>query len=202
MTAGSNPPDRTPGNTPLDPDELTGLIPNLATKEELNEWERKNILVATEWALNSRVLKSEDPLVEPFLRGLHRRMFDQTWKWAGTYRKGNKNLGVAFHQIVNHIAAALADAQYWLEKGTFGTDEIAIRLHHRLVWIHPFPNGNGRHARLLADMIAAKHGREPFTWGARELLHVGPARAEYIRCLRAADANREAIQDLLRFARS
>lgn len=129
-------------------------------------------------------------------------MFDQTWKWAGTYRKGNKNLGVPFHQIMNHIAGSLADAQYWFEKGTFSTDEIAIRLHHRLVWIHPFPNGNGRHARLLADMIAVKHGREPFTWGARESVHVGPARAEYIRCLKAADADREDIQGLLRFARS
>lgn len=194
--------NQTPGHTPLDSEELAQLIPDLATKEELNEWERKNILSANEWATNPRVLKREDPLVEPYLRELHRRMFDQTWKWAGRYRKTNKNLGVPFHQVMNHIAALLGDAQYWTEHQTFSLDEIAIRLHHRLVWIHPFPNGNGRHARILADVIAAKHGRAEFTWGAKELVDVGPARAEYIRCLKAADANREDIQGLLNFARS
>lgn len=190
------------GNTLLDPDDLAQLIPSLATKQELNEWERKNILEATEWALNPRVLRRRDPLVEPYIRELHKRMFDQTWKWAGKYRRSDKNLGVPFHQILNHLALVLADAQFWMEQKTFDVDEIAIRFHHRLVSIHPFPNGNGRHARLLADVIVAKEGREPFSWGSKELIAVGPARAEYIRCLKAADADREDIIGLLKFARS
>lgn len=191
-----------PGNTSLDPDELEQLIPSLSTKGELNEWERKNILEATEWAMNRRVLKRQDPLVERYLRELHRRMFDQTWRWAGRYRKSNKNLGVPFHEILNRIAGLLGDVHYWTEHQIFDSDEIAIRLHHRLVWIHPFPNGNGRHARLLADAIAVKNGRESFTWGSKNLTDIGIVREEYIRCLKAADADNENIQGLLEFARS
>jgi Fic-DOC domain mobile mystery protein B len=191
-----------PGNTPLDADELGQLIPSLATQEELNEWERRNILEAYEWAMNPRVLKREDPLVERYLRELHRRMFAETWRWAGKYRKSNKNLGVPFHQILNRLAALLGDAQYWMERGTFDLDEIAVRVHHQLVRIHPFPNGNGRHARLVADVIAVKHGREDFSWGAKELARPGAAREEYIRCLHVADLDPDDIQGLLKFARS
>jgi len=194
--------NQAPGNTPLTPDELAELRPSLTTKGELDEFERSNILEANRWAFNPRVLKREDPFIEPYLRQLHRRMFDQTWKWAGRYRKKNKNLGIPFHQIMNGIAAILGDIHYWLENGTFDIEEIAIRYHHRLVWIHPFPNGNGRHARLLADVIAVKNGRERFTWGLNKLKEIGPARTEYIRCLKAADANNDDVRELLNFARS
>jgi Fic-DOC domain mobile mystery protein B len=152
--------------------------------------------------MNPRVLTRADPFVEPFLRELHRRMFAETWRWAGKYRKSNKNLGVPFHQILNHLAALLGDAQYWTERKTFDLDEIAVRVHHRLVWIRPFPNGNGRHARLVADVIAVKHGREEFSWSAKEIVKAELAREEYIRCLQAADANPDDIQGLLKFARS
>jgi len=194
--------NQAPGNTPLTPGELAELRPSLTTKGELDEFERSNILEANRWAFNPRVLKREDPFIEPYLRQLHRRMFDQTWKWAGRYRKTNNNLGIPFHQIMNGIAAILGDIHYWLENGTFDIEEIAIRYHHRLVWIHPFPNGNGRHARLLADVIAVKNGRERFTWGLKELKEIGPARTEYIRCLKAADANNDGVRELLNFARS
>jgi Fic-DOC domain mobile mystery protein B len=196
--------DLKPGasSTPLDADELCDLIPSLSTKQELNEWERQNILSARDWALNPRVMRRQDPLVEPYLRELHKKMFDRTWKWAGKYRKTEKNLGVPFHQIMNGIAALLGDAHYWVEHRTFGADEMAIRFHHRLVWIHPFLNGNGRHARLLADAIAVKHGGEGFTWGAKGWKNVGRAREEYIRCLRTADANNDDIRGLVKFARS
>jgi Fic-DOC domain mobile mystery protein B len=191
-----------PGNTPLTPDELKQLKPSLTLKSELNEWELKNILEANRWALSSRVLLRRDPLTEPYLRELHKRMFDQTWKWAGKYRTTVKiNLGVPFHEIHDKIRILLDDARYWIEHQTFDWDEAAIRFHHRLVCIHPFPNGNGRHARLLADVIAVKNGREQFTWGSTTLA-AGPGRAEYIRCLQAADANNDDIQGLLHFARS
>ena len=103
---------------------------------------------------------------------------------------------------MNGIAAILGDVHYWLENGTFEIEEIAIRYHHRLVWIHPFSNGNGRHARLLADVIAVKNGRERFTWGLKELKEAGQARTEYTRCLKVADADNDDIRGLLNFARS
>jgi Fic-DOC domain mobile mystery protein B len=194
--------NQAPGNTPLTPDELAGLRPSLATKRELDQFERSNILEAYRWAFHPRALKREDPFIEPYLRELHRRMFDETWAWAGKYRKTDKNLGAPFHQVMNGIAAVLGDVHYWLENKTFDIEEIAIRYHHRLVWIHPFPNGNGRHARLLADVIAVKNGRERFTWGLKQFKEIGPARTEYIHCLRAADANNDDIRGLLKFARS
>jgi len=192
-----------PGNTPIDPDELVQLIPSLATKQELDEWERKNIIDARTWALSPRTVGSRDPFVEPYLRELHRRMFDQTWKWAGKYRKTEKNIGCTVPEIANRLGALLGDARYWAEHDTYPPDEIAVRFHHRLVGtIHPFPNGNGRHARLHADVIAVKLGRAEFTWGRNDLVGAGPARARYLDALRALDADDRNVKPLLEFARS
>jgi Fic-DOC domain mobile mystery protein B len=194
--------NQAPNTTPLDPDELAQLIPALATKAELNEYERLNILEARRWVFNQRVLSRVDPITEPFLLELHKRMFNRTWRWAGVYRSTNKIIGVEFYQIRNLIPALLGDVRYWVDNKTFEPDEIATRVHHRLVWIHPFSNGNGRHTRLLGDVVAVKLGREPFTWGSKELVDAGPVRDEYIRCLRLADENNDNIQPLLNFARS
>ncbi len=188
------------GNTPLSPEEQADLIPNLATREELNEWERQNILEACGWALDEKKILRLDPLTEPYLRQLHRRMFDQAWKWAGRYRTTEKNIGIPFYQIQESLAALVGDARYWLENLTFEPDEISIRLHHRLVYIHPFANGNGRHARLMADVLAQRQGRPVFTWGGAELVKAGDFRRRYIDALQAADQNE--IGPLLEFARS
>jgi Fic-DOC domain mobile mystery protein B len=188
------------GNTPLSADEQADLIPNLATKEELNEWERQNILEAYAWALAPNNLRRHDPVVEPYLRDLHVRMFDQTWKWAGTYRTTEKNIGVPHHEIRDRLAALLGDARYWLEHGTYAADELAVRFHHRLVSIHPFANGNGRHARLVADVLAQRQNRAVFTWGGANLVRAGDFRRRYIDALQAADAHD--IGPLLAFARS
>jgi Fic-DOC domain mobile mystery protein B len=188
------------GNTPLSAEEQDDLIPNLATREELNEWERQNILKAYGWALNEKHIDRRDPLTEPYVRELHRRMFDQTWKWAGRYRTTEKNIGIPVHQIQESLAALLGDARYWLGNRSFAPDEIAVRLHHRLVFIHPFANGNGRHARLMADLLARRQGRPVFSWGGAELVKAGDFRRRYIDALRAADRNE--IEPLLEFARS
>jgi|SRR5579859_635440 len=188
------------GNTPLTPEELADLIPNLATKEELNEWERENILGARRWALSDRNVKAPDTLTDDYIRKLHLRMFDQTWKWAGTYRKTEKNIGVPVHQMRERLGALLGDARYWIENNTYSPDEIAIRFHHRLVFIHLFPNGNGRHARLVADVLAVRLGRPEFTWGAKDLIKPGEAREKYLQAVRAADA--DDLKPLLDFARS
>jgi Fic-DOC domain mobile mystery protein B len=188
------------GNTPLSPEEQDDLIPDLSTKEELNEWERQNILEAYTWALDPRNLNRRDPFAEPYVRQLHRRMFDQTWKWAGTYRTTEKNIGIPYYQIPEALAALLGDARYWIEHRTFEPDELAVRFHHRLVWIHPFANGNGRHARLMADVLAQRQGRPVFTYGGADIVRAGDFRRSYIEALGAADKND--LQPLLVFARS
>jgi Fic-DOC domain mobile mystery protein B len=188
------------GNTPLSAEEQADLIPNLATKEELNEWERQNILEAYVWALAANNLRRNDPLVEPYVRDLHRRMFDQTWRWAGVYRASEKNIGVPHHEIRERLAGLLGDARYWLEHETYAADEFAVRFHHRLVVIHPFANGNGRHARLMADVLVQRQGRPVFTWGGADLGGAGDFRERYIEALQAADGND--LQRLLDFARS
>ena len=189
-----------PNNTPLSREELADLIPSLATQGELNEWENENILEGRAWALAERQIQRHDPLTEAYVRELHRRMFNNTWKWAGIYRKTEKNLGVPVAQIREMLPTLLADGRYWIEHGTYDLDEIAVRVHHRLVAIHPFPNGNGRHARLLADVIAVKNGRAEFSWGRNDMVTPGPVREAYLKALRAADEGN--IQDLLTFARS
>jgi Fic-DOC domain mobile mystery protein B len=188
------------GNTPLTPDEPADLIPNLATKEELNQWERENILVAYSWALNPRTLTRENALSELYLRALHQRMFDQTWRWAGLYRTSEKNIGVPHHQIREQLATFIGDTNYWIENATFSPDEIAIRFHHRLVFIHPFASGNGRHARLMADVLAKLQGCPEFTWGGADIVAQGDIRRVYIDALKAVDKND--IAPLLAFARS
>jgi Fic-DOC domain mobile mystery protein B len=188
------------GNTPLSPEERGDLIPDLTTKEELNEWERQNILEAYGWALDSRNQNRQDPLTEAYLRELHLRMFDQTWKWAGAYRATEKNIGIPHYQIREALAGLLGDARYWLEHQTFEADEIAVRFHYRLVWIHPFANGNGRYGRLMADVIVQRQGRAVFTWGGADIVRAGDFRQTYISALRAADRND--IRPLLVFARS
>jgi Fic-DOC domain mobile mystery protein B len=127
-------------------------------------------------------------------------MFDQTWKWAGLYRTTEKNIGVPHHQIREQLAILIGDVSYWIERSTYSADEIAIRFHHRLVLIHPFANGNGRHARLMADVLAKLQGRPEFTWNGADIIAQGNIRRGYIEALQAADRND--IQPLLTFARS
>lgn len=187
------------GNTGLSPEELADLIPNLATEEELNEWERENILRAREWAVGDRTA-APDLASDDYVRKLHARMFDQTWKWAGEYRRTEKNLGVPVHEIRERLIALFGDARNWIANKTHPPDEIAVRFHHRLVLIHAFPNGNGRHARLIADLIAVKLGRSPFSWGSVNLVKQGEARTAYLEAIRAADNGN--IEPLLKFVRS
>jgi Fic-DOC domain mobile mystery protein B len=186
-------------NTPLSLEELADLIPSLATKEELNEWERENILRAREWAIGDRTSPT-DIASDGYIRKLHLKMFNQTWKWAGQYRRTEKTIGIPFYQIRERLAALLGDVRYWIEHGTYPPDEIAVRFHHRLVVVHPFPNGNGRHARLIADLLAMKLGRPAFTWGAADLVKQSEARARYLDAIRAADNGD--IRPLIEFSRS
>src|SRR5258708_10303006 len=193
MTANSD------GNTPLSPDDLADLIPNLATRQELNEWERENILLARDWAIADRS-SAVDMASDEYVRKLHGKMFDQTWKWAGEYRCTEKNIGVPFHEIRERVMTLLGDVRYWIENNTYSLDEIAVRFHHRLVLIHPFANGNGRHARLIADVLAIRLRRPSLTWRAATPVKHGDPPNHYLEAIRIADDGD--IQPLLKFARS
>lgn len=187
-----------PGQTPLDPDEVAGLKPrHIATQGELDEWEAQNILKASRWVARQKKL---DVLNDHFCRELHVKMFDDTWKWAGTFRKSDKNIGCDWTQIAVNLRQLLDNVAYWLEHNVFPPEEIAVRFHHRLVWLHAFPNGNGRHARLMTDCLLRQCGLAPFSWGHGNLVIVNEVRQRYIQALRAADANDYAL--LLAFVRS
>ena len=192
------------GNTPIRPEEAEQLIPRISTMAELNEYEALNIVQAREWAFSSRTMKSTNPFEETYVRRLHAKMFDKVWKWAGTYRKHELNIGCDPREIMQRIPQLLANTQYWLEHETFPFDECLIRFHHQLVSkIHPFANGNGRHARMIVDVVAVKFERPEFTWGAGEnLVAEGKARTTYLAALRALDMNENDVKPLLEFARS
>ncbi len=188
------------GQTPLDPDEKQGLIPShIQFVSELNEFESQNILEAEKQYLQGRRLHRslEDP---EFLKKVHRTMFKQTWRWAGYYRRSDKNLGKEWHKIPEEVKKACDDFQYWCDNTTYETDEIAVRFHHRLVAIHPFPNGNGRHARLVADIFLFEREKSFLTWGSGDLLKKTPDRESYIKALQRADKGD--LGELLIFARS
>ncbi|MFL0694624.1 MAG: mobile mystery protein B [Agrobacterium tumefaciens] len=186
------------GATPLNADEREGLRQTwITTRADLNEAEQANIDDAVAWIDRRR---SADILTEGFVFELHKRMFGDVWSWAGLTRKTGKNIGVEPQQIHIQLGGLLRDARYWIEHTSFSPDEIAVRLHHGLVAIHPFPNGNGRHARLMADLLIAQLGGEPFSWGGGTVRDIGTLRAEYIRGLRAAD--KHDFVSLLDFARS
>lgn len=170
--------------TPLTPEEKKGLIPSyIATRGELNEAEQANIVTGQRWALARR----RDVLDENYLLQLHKRMFGEVWDWAGKFRLTERNIGIASYRIGPEFRSLVLDARYWVEHRTYPPDEIAARFHHRLVFIHPFPNGNGRHARMAADLLARQLDRKPSSWGAGDLTGAGETRKRYVAALRAAD---------------
>jgi Fic-DOC domain mobile mystery protein B len=187
------------GATPLDPDETGGLLlSHITTREELNHWEQMNIGEAEEWAFNR---KHKDLLSQAFICRLHKKMFGSIWAWAGQFRKSMKNLGVQPWQIALEVNQLCQDTSEWIKSATYEPDEICIRFHHKLVWIHPFANGNGRHARLMADLLSKQiFNNEPFTWGRTDLMGPGKSRAAYITALQAADQQDYSL--LQQFARS
>jgi Fic-DOC domain mobile mystery protein B len=188
-----------PGATFIDLDEAEGLIPSLSTQAELNEFEALNILEAMEWAGRNRRLQAQ-LLTQEGLKLLHRRMFDRTWRWAGRFRTTQKSIGVEAWSIPTSLKSLLDDVACWQEFETYVPEEICVRFHHRLVAIHPFANGNGRHARLAAELLAARYRLRPFTWGSANLSNVGDVRRCYLESLYAAD--RHDHQQLMAFVRS
>ncbi|MCG8486611.1 MAG: mobile mystery protein B [Chromatiales bacterium] len=188
MTDGySNLVDYPDGTTPLDPDELDGLkFKHVSTRGELDQLEQAGLTEGLKW-LDKQ--KNPDVLSEAFVLELHKRLFGSVWKWAGTYRRTEKSIGVDPIQVAIQLRQLLDDAKYWVEHGTYSPKELAARFHHKLVFIHPFPNGNGRHARIMADAVLTKLLNDPaIDWaGGYGLEAMNERRDQYIAALRAAD---------------
>ena len=197
MLGGTDP----PGATPLTHDDLVGLIPlDVVTRGDLDAVEAANILRARLWA-RSRSFGIVRLLRRELVFDVHRRMFGDVWRWAGTQRRRETSIGVDPLTIAVALRDLLDDTRAWVDHGTYQPDEAAVRFHHRLVQIHVFPNGNGRHARFCADLLARDLGRPFFTWGGSALVDADALRAEYLRALRAMDADRDDVGPLLAFAR-
>lgn len=190
-----------PGQTPIDEDELEDLlIKTISDKRELNEFEQANIEKAIEWSMGLRI-DSRAILTENFIKTVHRKMFSRVWRWAGEFRHSNKNIGVDKYQIGIELKKLFEDCEYWISNQVYSNDEIAIRFKHRLVSIHPFCNGNGRHSRLCGDILVSKGlGQEIFTWGKCNPESSDCVRKDYIEAIRQADQGN--MKPLIRFARS
>lgn len=187
--------------TPLDEDERVGLkSSSVSTRWELDQLEQLNIEKAIEWTIH-RNFNTDQILTKEFIKKLHHRMMGDVWEWAGTFRKSNKNLGVDWTKIEIELRILLDDTRYWINNKTYGPDEIVIRFKHRLVKIHCFPNGNGRHSRLIADTLIEKgFNKEVFTWSKSSLLNPDETRKEYIQAIKLADLGD--LNPLIKFARS
>ena len=190
-----------PGATPLSQEDIEGLKHVVTTHAELNELEAANIVRGQEWALTARRTRFPDMLSDDYVQLLHKKMYGDVWTWAGKYRRTDTNIGATHTCIRTDLRNLFGDATYWIGHTTYPPDELAIRLHHRLVFVHPFPNGNGRHARLIADLLLLRHfGVKRLPWGGNSLGSSDPRREEYIACIRGADAHN--YGPLLQFCRS
>jgi len=189
------------GQTPIDEEEKEELkIKTISTRRELNEFEQNNIEKSVEWSIKQK-FSSHKILKIDFILKVHKRMFSYVWGWAGTFRKTNKNIGVDKYLIQQELKVLLDDCKFWIERKTYSEDEIAIRFKHRLVEIHPFPNGNGRHSRLCADILVSHVFSKPvFTWGGTDLSEQGKSRHRYLEAIYESDQGN--IRPLISFARS
>lgn len=189
------------GQTPLDEDEKEGLlIKTISTRGELDEFEQANIQQAIEWTMKNKFTVGEI-LSYDFILLVHKKMFDEVWEWAGSKRKTNKNIGVDKYQISTELKILFEDCAYRIDKKSYNPDEIAIRFSHRLVKIHVFPNGNGRHSRLIADiLISNPFNKSVFTWGRSDLSKGGGVRKKYLDAIHNADKG--LLQPLIEFART
>ena len=174
------------GGDPITGEERGRLLPSLSTREQLDEVERLGIHAARVWAMRPNVLGRTDLFTEAFVRGLHRKMFGAIWRGAGNYRTTERNPGWEARRIPEGVRMFLDDAEGWIRFSTYPLHEAAVRLHFRMVSMHPWSNGNGRHARLMADIVVAAHGEAPLTWGTRP--GEASARDRYQGALRCADA--------------
>jgi len=188
------------GQTPLSEEEKDGLlIKTITTHGELDEHEQLNIEKAIQWTIKSK-LKKEKILTEEFIKELHKKMLGNVWSWAGEFRTAEKSIGVKWINIRMDLRILIDDTKFWIENKTFPDEEIAIRFKHRLVNIHCFANGNGRHSRIMADIIMETvFGKEPFSWNNSNMVKPDETRKKYLHAIREGDKGN--IQPLIEFAK-
>jgi Fic-DOC domain mobile mystery protein B len=190
------------GQTKLTAEECRGLKPSyISFRHELNQVEQENIARARQSLFGAR--RPRDPLGlvdQGFICATHRKMYGDVWDWAGSFRQSDRNIGVDFYKIHTEMRMFIDDVRYWVEHQTYASDELAVRFHHRLVWIHPFPNGNGRLSRLMGDLLVTKLGQPAFSWGSLHLTDANSMRASYVAALQQADQGD--LGPLITFARS
>lgn len=189
------------GQTPLNEEEKDGLlIKTITLQKELDEFEQLNIEKSVEWTIHAN-LKQDKILSEKFIKNLHKKMYGDVWKWAGEFRKSEKNIGIKWTQIGLELKILIDDIKYWIENKTYPPKEIAIRFKHRIVQIHCFPNGNGRHSRMMADIIVESiFGKEIFPWNKLNMVKADETREKYITTLKEADNGN--IKPLIEFAQN
>lgn len=189
------------GQTPLAEEEKEALkIKAITTQGELDEFEQLNIEKAVEWTIRTK-FKPENILTEKFIKDLHKRMYGDVWKWAGKFRQTEKNIGISWIQISLELKNLLDDTKYWIENKTYTPEEITIRFKHRIVSIHCFPNGNGRHSRMMADIIIESiFGKDIFSWHQSNMVKANEIRKAYIDALQKADNGN--IEPLIEFAKN
>jgi len=187
------------GQTPLDTDDAQGLLlTHILTRQELDRWELDNINQARKWVAKK---KPKNILTDSFLKQLHKKMFEDVWRWAGHFRKSDKNIGCEWYNVPVELTQLCDNMAFWIENKTFDNDEIAVRFHHKLVTIHLFPNGNGRHARLATDILLKYTLLDDvFSWGSANLVLASKGRMTYIESLIAAD--NEDYSGILDFVRT
>jgi len=188
------------GQTPIDEDEKEGLlIKTITTHGELNELEQLNIEEAELWR-HTNPVSTEKVLTEDFVRKLHLKMFANVWSWAGTFRRSNKNIGVEWTDIPTNLRYLLDNVKYWVENNVYGGDEIAIRFKYEIVKIHCFPNGNGRHSRIIADTLIESIGGSSFSWNGSNMARPDETRRRYLDAIKKVDKTND-IDPLIEFAR-
>lgn len=189
------------GQTPIDENEKEGLLlKSITIQRELNEHEQLNIEKAVEWTIHNK-FNQDTILSKEFIKKVHMKMFSDIWEWAGKFRKSEKNIGVEWINIGIELKYLLDDTKYWIEHKTYSPDEIAIRFKHRIVNIHCFPNGNGRHSRIMADIIIESiFGRGVFTWSHSNMVKPDETRKKYLAAIKEGDKGN--IEPLINFARS
>ena len=188
------------GQTPISEEEKEGLlITSIGVRAELDEFEQHNITNAIEWS--RRISPGLDEILsEEFIKRVHKSMFGDVWGWAGQYRKTNKNIGVDTFDISVKLRELFDDCRYWIEHNKLTEDEIGVRFKHRIVLIHPFVNGNGRHSRLMGDIMISTYFKKPvFSWGSRNITKQGEGRTKYLTAIRKADTG--SYDTLIEFAR-
>lgn len=189
------------GQSPISEEEKEGIkIKSISTQSDLNQFEQLNIEKAMIWLIRTKINPQKILNIE-FVKSIHQKMFGDVWDWAGEFRKTEKNIGVSWPKITEELSKLLSDTEYWIANKTYPADEIAIRFKHRLVSIHCFSNGNGRHSRIMADIIIQHiFNKEEFTWSNANANDPTKIRAEYINAIKLADQGN--MLRLLGFARN